>query len=140
MSHKNERALNPSQRVLLSPVQFGFAGRSRCDAMVSKSLLNQSEAKRASLCSSGSCLNLGCWLDAPSIPNKNSWKELIPPAGSCFRNFILALKSEKELSDSMPASVVPLTFVADEFSGLHLCMVCSSQTFLSDAISRCLKV
>ena len=115
MSHKNERALNPSQRVLLSPVHFGFAGRSRCDAMVSKSLLNQSEAKRASLCSSDSCLNLGCWLDAQSIPNKNSGKELIPPAGSCFRNFIVALKSEKELSYSMPASVVPLTSFADEF-------------------------
>ena len=99
MSHKNERALNPSQRVLLSPVQFGFAGRSRYDAIVSKSLLNQSEAKRAFLCSSGSCLNLGCWLDTPSI----------------FRDCIVALKSEKELSCSMPASVVPLTFVADEF-------------------------
>ena len=99
MIHKNERALNPSQRVLLSPVQFGFAGRSRYDAIVSKSLLNQSEAKRAFLCSSGSCLNLGCWLDAPSI----------------FRDFIVTLKSEKELFYSMPASVVPLTSFPNEF-------------------------
>ena len=114
MIHKNERALNPSQRVLLSLIQFGFAGRSRYDPIVSKSLLNQSEAKRAFLCCSGSCLNLGCWLGAPSIPNKNSGTELIPPAGSCFRNFIVALNSERELSCSMPAS--------------------------SDAISRCLKV
>ena len=112
MSHKNERALNPSQRVLLSPVQFGFAGRSRYDAIVSKSLLNQSEAKRAFLCRSGSCLNLGCWLDAPSTSNKKSGREFISPAGTCFRNFILAFKNEEYLSCSMQALVVQLTCFA----------------------------